>query len=162
MKHSFKTAGVPHTVHCDNAKEFTSKKWRSYLSSLKCTYNEPHHPNQNLAERREDTLKSWVVHILTITKAPLDYWCFCLEYVAFIRTLIARRQLNWRTPHEKHFGETPDVSILRYTFWQPVWYLNPRSSFPRARMLRGRFLGFAPSVSDGFCYQILTELQDQH
>ena len=159
LKSCFVAAGVPHSVHSDNAKEFTSTKWKKYLSSLKCTYTEPHHPNQNLAERRGGTLKSWVVHILTITGAPLDYWCFCLEYVAFLRTLISCRQLKWRTPHECHFGETPDVSILRFTFWQPIWYLNPRASFPKAKMLRGRFLGFAQNVSDGFCYLILTEPQ---
>ena len=57
LKQCFLTARVPHTVHCDNASEFTSKKWKSHLSSLKCTYNEPHHPNQNLGERWGGTLK---------------------------------------------------------------------------------------------------------
>ena len=116
LKRCFVTAGVPHTVHCDNAQEFISKKWKSYLSSLVCTYNEPHHPNQNLAERRGGTLKLWVVHILTIAKAPLDYWCFCLEYVVFIRNVISRRQLKWRTPHEVHYGEKPDLLMISFFF----------------------------------------------
>ena len=157
LKRCFVANGVPHTVHTDNAREFTSKKWKNYLSSIKSTSTEPFHPNQNLSERRGGTLKSWVVHLLTITCAPVDYWCFCLEYVATLRMYIARRQLDWRTPYEKHFGDTPDVSMLRFTFWQPIWYHNPRSQFPIAKMLKGRFLGFAPDVSDGFCYWIVTE-----
>ena len=157
LKRCFVSSGVPHTVHSDNTREFTSTKWKHYLSLLKCTTTEPHHPNQNLAERRGGTLKSWVVHILTITGAPVDYWCFCLDYMANIRMYLARRQLNWCTPYEQHFGDTPDVSMLRFTFWQPIWFHNPRQPFPRARMLRGRFLGFAPDVSDGFCYLIVTE-----
>ena len=73
-------------------------------------YTEPHHPNQNLAERRGGTIKSIVVYLLQITGAPLDYWCFAVEYVVMVRNIIARRENNWRTPYEYQYGDTPENS----------------------------------------------------
>ena len=35
LKSCFNKAGVPHTVHSDNATEFTSAKWKNYLSNMK-------------------------------------------------------------------------------------------------------------------------------
>ena len=47
-------------------------------------YTEPHHPNENLAERRGGALKAVTVHLLTVTGAPIDYWCFALEYMSLV------------------------------------------------------------------------------
>ncbi|KAI2505565.1 hypothetical protein MHU86_8901 [Fragilaria crotonensis] len=140
--------GAPTRLKSDNAPEFKGKRWISYLESLsiKSEYTEAHHPNQNLAERRGGALKAATVHLLTVTGAPLAYWCFALEYMCLVRTVLARRSLNWLTPHECHWGERPDISVFRFIFWQPVWFYQPRRAFPRAKMLKGRFLGVAPSV----------------
>lgn len=143
----------------DNAPEFKGKRWVSYLETLAVSmqYTEAHHPNQNLAERRGGALKAATVHLLKITGAPLSYWCFALEYVCLIRSVLARRSLDWLTPHEKHWGERPDISVFRFTFWEPVWYYHPRQAFPKPKMLKGRFLGVAQNVGDVFCFLILTE-----
>ena len=102
LKTCFQDCGVPHTLLSDNAKELKSKEVISYLIKmiLERKYTEPHHPNQNLAERRDGTIKSIVVYLLQITGAPLDYWCFAVEYVVMVRNVIARRENNWRTPYE--------------------------------------------------------------
>ena len=158
VKNCFLVAGIPHTMHSDNAPEFKGKKWcklmRRYI--VKKSYTEPYHPNQNLAERRGGVIKSWTTHLLTITGAPLDYWCFCIEYVVVLNSILARKSLGWRTAHELHWGDTPDISMFRFCFWQPVWYYNPNVAFPSPKMLKGRFLGFAQNVADSFCYLILT------
>ena len=157
----FVDCGVPHTVHSDNAPEFKSKKWLAVIPrTVKHTYTEPHHPNQNLAERRGGVLKHAVVFLLRVTNAPLDYWCYALEYIVEVRNFVARRSLDWRTPFERHFGETPDISKFRFPFWCPIWYYTPRESFPKMRMLKGRFIGFAKSQGDAFCYLIVTEPED--
>ena len=119
-------------------------------------YIEPHHQNQNKAERRGGTVKAWTTHLLLMTKAPLDYWCYAMEFILAIRSVIAKRSLEWRTPHELQFGDTPELGTYRFLFWQPVWYYCKESQFPNHKMRKGRFLGFSSDTTDMFCYQVLT------
>ena len=151
--------GAPVVIKSDNAPEFKGKRWVDYLKSMpiRSEFTEAHHPNKNLAERRGGTLKAATVHLLTITGCPLSFWCFALEYVCLLRTVLARRSLNWITPHGAHWGDRPDISVFRFTFWEPIWYYNPRQSFPKPKMLKGRFLGIAQNVGDAFCFLILTQ-----
>ena len=123
------------------------------------SFTEPKHPNQNIAERRGGTLKGLTAHLLLTTGAPLDYWCYALEYMALIRTVLAKKLNKWRTAYELHYGETPDITRFRFIFWQPIWYYLKNASFPTSKMLKGRFLGMATNVCDKFCYLILT-IQD--
>ena len=149
---------MPHTVFSDNAKEFKSKEVTAYLIKMVVErgFTEPKHPNQNVAERRGGTLKGITTHLLLLTGAPLDYWCYAIEYVALIRTVLARKNNKWRTPYELQYGETPDITRFRYIFWQPIWYYHKNASFPNTKMLKGRFIGMATNVCDKFCYLILT------
>lgn len=138
--------------------------WVDYTTSMsiRSAFNEALHPNENLAERRGGALKVVTVHLMSITGCPLSFWCYALEYVAFLRTVIARRRLNWTTPHETHWGDRPDISVFRFVLWAPIWYYNPRQSFPRKpKILKGRFLGIlAQNIGDAFCYLILTQPDD--
>ena len=151
--------GAPNVIKSDNAPEFKGKQWRSQLDKLciQSKFTEAHHPNENLAERRGGALKAATVHLLTTTGAPLEYWCFALEYMCLVRTVIARRSLDWLTPHECHWGDCPDISVFRFTFWEPIWFYQPRQAFPKPKMSKGRFLGIAENIGDAFCFLILTE-----
>ena len=160
MEDVFKENGVPIAVHSDNANEFKSKLWERTLRKLGTSkpqrFSEAGHQNQNIAEYRGGALKAAVTHVLHVTGAPLSFWCYALEYVALVRSHLARRSLDWRSPREKHFGDTPDISIFRFPFWQPVWYYAPKQQFPQSKMLPGRFLGIAQNTGDAFCYLVLT------
>jgi hypothetical protein len=94
------------------------------------------------------------------TNAELEFWCYCLELVFLLQSVLARHSLGWRTSQELHFGETPDISMFRFVFWCPVWYYAPRWSFPKSKMLPGRYLGIAQNTGDAFCFLILTECED--
>jgi hypothetical protein len=154
--------GAPTTMKSDNAPEFKSKRWTSSLNTyvIKQEYTEAHHPNENLAERRGGAIKAATVHLMTLTSTPAEFWCFALEYVSILRSVLARRSLNWMSPHECFWGERPDISVFRFVFFQQVWYYDPRQPFPNARMLPGRFLGIAQNVGDAFCFLVLTEPND--
>ena len=128
--------------------------------TISTAFTEAHHPNQNLAERRGGMLKTATTHLLRITGAPSNYWCYALEYMCLVRTVTARRSLDWLSPHERHWGDRPDISVFRFVFWEPIWYYNPRQAFPKSKMLKGRFLGIARNVGDAFCYLILTQPED--
>lgn len=155
--------GAPIKMKSDNAPEFKSKKWMSYLEdyTISPAFTEAHHPNQNLAERRGGMLKTATTHLLRITGAPLDFWCYAMEYVCLVWTVTARRSLNWLSPHERHWGDRPDISVFRFVFWEPIWYYNSRRAFPRSKMMKGSFLGIAQNVGDAFCYLILTQPEDE-
>lgn len=154
--------GAPNVMKSDNAPEFHGKRWVNCLRQNQITsaFTEPHHPNQNLCERRGGANKAMLTHLLAVTKFEIDFWCFGLEYVNLLRTVLARRSLGWRSAHECHFGDTPDISVFRFVFWATIWYYTPARGFPKTKMLPGRFLGIATTTGDAFCFLVLTEPED--
>ena len=162
IKDHFLRVGAPTKLKSDNAKEFTSAKTTKILREtyVERKLTEPHHPQQNLAEARGGRLKHAVQQLLTATQAPLTFWCYAVEYMAFLRQRTARRKLKGRTSVEAITGGIPDISKCRFTFWQPIWYYTPRRAFPRQRMLPARFLGFSDNSGDAFTYVIAVEPED--
>ena len=121
---------------------------------------EAYHPNQNLCERRGGMLKAATSHLLLVTGAPLEYWCYALEYIVLLQSVIAHWNLNLESPHTLHFGDTPNISVFRFVFWSPVWYYAPSNSFPNSKMLPRRFIGIARNVGDAFCFLIVIHDDD--
>ena len=154
--------GIPHTIHSDNAPEFKSEKWtkltKTYL--IKNTYTEAYHPNQNPCEHHGSVLKVATSHLLLVTGAPLNFWCYALAYIALLQLVIAHQNLNWDTPHTLHFGDTPDISVFCFVFWSPMWYYAPSNSFPHSKMLPRQFIGLARYVGDAFCFLIVINDDD--
>ena len=153
---------VPHTIHSDNAPEFKSDQWTklTQMYLIKNTYTEAYHPNQNLCEHRGGMLKAATSHLLLVTGAPLEFWCYALENIALLQLVIAHWNLNWESPHTLHFGDTPDISVFRFVFWSPMWYYAPSNSFASSKMLPGRFIRIARNVGDAFCFLIVVHDDD--
>ena len=105
-------------------------------------------------------LKAATSHLLLVTGAPLNFWCYALEYIALLQSVIAHQNLNWDTPHTLHFGDTLDISVFRFVFWSPVWYYAPSNSFPCSKMLPGQFIGITHNVGDAFCFLIVINDND--
>ena len=63
--------------------------------------------------------------------------------------------LDGRTSSEAIHGQTPDISIFRFAWFQPVWYYDPTLSFPQDRMSPGFFLKLAENTDDSFAYVVL-------
>ena len=121
--------------------------------------SEAYHQHQNFAERRWQDVKRMTNLILDRSGAPPEAWLLAAQYVAFVLNHTALRSLNWRTPMECLTGNTPDISvILRFTFWEPVFYPNHESHFPSAsRELRGRIVGFSETVGHALTYKVLSD-----
>ena len=62
--------------------------------------------------------------------APADLWGYALKHAAHVINRLAKKSLGWRTPWERREGETPDISHLRWPFYQMIMYLDPESKFP--------------------------------
>ena len=61
-------------------------------------------------------------------------------------------------------GQTPDISIFRFAWFQPIWYYNPTFSLPQYRMIPGFFLKIAENTCDGFACHVLPakDIKDIH
>jgi hypothetical protein len=142
----------------DHAKELTGEEWLKVArrAMIETFVSEPHHQNQNLAERRGGALKDNLQLLFYNTPwAPYRFWCYGLEFLAKIRRVIAQRSLGWRTGEEALFGETSDVSVFRFPWFAPVWYYVPTRKLPRYKMKPGYFLGVEENIGDAFTYKIL-------
>lgn len=64
--------------------------------------------------------------------------------------------LNWRTPIEVLDGHTPDISVFRFAFFQPIWYYEPAAKYPDPNFRPGRFVGIAWDHGDAFTFRIWT------
>ena len=125
--------------------------------------SEPHYQHQNFAERRYREVKHKTNRILNETGASDEAWFHCMKYVTYILNRMALKSLKWKTPYEKLFGQTPDISMIyRFQFWERVYYPNQDSrnglNFPSSSDEKmGRFIGFSESVGHPMTYIIWCE-----
>ena len=96
---------------------------------------------------------------MQLNDALEKYWDFAVELATEYLNPIATRKLGWKSPHECHFGETPDLSFFSFLFYEQIHYLEPNASFPKPNMLPGRFLGIARTTGDAFTFYILTRVR---
>lgn len=152
--------GAARAIVTDNAKMMTGTKWKSILRAncIEGHTSEAYHQNQNLAESRGGQLKTAIIKLFHNTPhAPLAFWCYALEYLSKVRSCLARESLDWRPSEEAMFGETLDISVFRFPWFSPVWYYDPRKSFPDDKMIAGYFLDIARNVGDAFSYVLISQ-----
>jgi hypothetical protein len=94
--------------------------------------------------------------LMSTYSTPSKYCDYGVEYSVELINHTAVRKLAWRTPYEVLHGNTPDISVFRYTFYEPVYYLDPNVQFPKPNMLPGRFMGIARTTGDAFTFIIMT------
>ena len=95
--------------------------------------SEPYHQNQNPAEGRYCTLKSWNNTIMNRSGAPADCWLLCMIHASYIFNHLSCEVLAGNVPLGMLYGVSPDISIIHlYTFYQTVLYAIHNQSFPSA------------------------------
>jgi hypothetical protein len=98
---------------------------------------------------------------MSLHSTPERYWDYAVEYAVELVNHTAIERLNWRTPFEKLHGDTPDISVFRFIFYEPIYCLDTKARFPHPNMLPGRFLGIARTTGDSFTFYILTDKQQE-
>jgi hypothetical protein len=153
--------GAPSKLVSDRAQVEISGRVKDILRSLMIGdwQSEPHQQHQNPAERKYQDVKRMANTIMDRTGSPPTTWLLALMYVCFVLNFTASAALNWRTPTEVLTGSTPDISpLLRFAWWDPVYYMMDDSSFPSdSRERRGRFVGISEHVGHAMTYMILTD-----
>ena len=114
-------------------------------------HSEPYHQNQDPAEWRYTTIKSWTNTVMNRSDAPANCWLLCLIYVCNLLNHIACSALDGKIPLLDLTVITPDISIiLLFTFYQPVFYATYDQHFPSESEERaGYWVGFGEHCGDG-------------
>ncbi|MGH3055170.1 MAG: hypothetical protein ACRDL7_09360, partial [Gaiellaceae bacterium] len=151
--------GCPSRLHNDRAKMQLNEKIKQICRDayIPQSTTEAYHPWQNPAERRVQEIKKVADYFLDMSSAPIKAWGHALLHAVWCLNRIAIDSLGYITPYEYLIGETPDLSILQFEFWEPLLYLDPLSRFPQPSEKGGRFLGIAEYVGDSMTYWILPE-----
>ena len=84
--------------------------------------SEPHQKNQNFFERWWQVIKRLTITILDWSGAQPNEWFLVLEYVVYIRNLMAVKSLGWMTPLEKLTGKTPDI-VSKHWSHNKIWHV---------------------------------------
>ena len=133
----------------DILRMYHSSRWNS----------EPYHQNQNPAEGRYCTLKSWTNTIVNRSGAQADCWLLCMIHASYILNHLSCDALGGNVPLGMLYGVSPDISILLlYTFYQPVFYASHNQSYPSSSEERAaRWVGFGEHVGDALTHKLLDD-----
>jgi len=161
LEDEIRKRGAMEKIITDCAKAEISKRVKDILRNLYIDdyQSEPHHQNQNIAERYIQEAKKHAHWVLNTSGAPPESVMLVLEYITYIWNRTAKRVIGWRTPCEAMTGDTPDISnMLLYRFWQPVYIADVNSTFPSSSSeIMCRFAGFSESIGNSMCFKVYNE-----
>ena len=159
LEDNIRRQGAMDKLLSDSAKTEISNKVMDILRAYHISnwHSEPYHQNQNPAEWRYRTIKSWTNTVMNRSGAPVNCWLLCLIYVCYLLNHIACNALDGKIRLLALTGITPDISIiLLFTFYQPVFYATYDQHFPSESEERaGYWVGFGEHCGDAMTHKIL-------
>ena len=159
LEDNIRRQGAMDKLLSDSAKTEISNKVMDILRAYHISnwHSEPYHQNQNPAEWRYRTIKSWTNTVMNRSGAPANCWLLCLIYVCYLLNHIACSALDGKIPLLALTGISPDISIiLLITFYQPVFYATYDQHFPSESEERaGYWVGFGEHCGDAMTHKIL-------
>ena len=137
--------GAPKILVSDCLQYQKGKNWKAITRDLGIDhrFTSPENQNQNHAERAIRDMKRHTTQIMWMSKAPVEFWCYAVEFAIDTWNHAAKRSKGSRTPMECLFGQTPDLSAFRFSFYQPIWYFEPSTPAPNHPFQPGRFVGIS-------------------
>ena len=133
-------------------------KWKHFLGQMFIPLNlsELDKHNQNPVEHRIQNLKSRLSKISNYCGVGvLAYHWEAIEYICSLNNYVAHASLGNCLPFEDFGGETPNISMIRFKFWEPVYYRDWTEKGGDVLMHPGRFIGFSWSVFDPMTFKVL-------
>ena len=85
-----------------------------------------------------------------------------MEYLCDVNNYVSQFRLNNRLPYEAFWGERPDTPMIRFKFWDPVYFLNWTDKACKVLMHSRRFMGFAWNIGDPMTFKVLQCNTDLH
>ena len=159
LEDNIRRRGAMDKLLSDSAKTEISNKVMDILRAYHISnwHSEPYHLNQNPAEWRYRTIKSWTNTVMNRSVAPANCWLLCLIYVCYLLNDIACSALDGKIPLLDLTGITTDISIiLLFTFYQPVFYATYDQHFlSESEERAGYWVGFGKHCGDSMTHKIL-------
>ena len=153
--------GAPLVLISDGAQaEVKSEQWKKICNRhhIRRATTEPRKQNQNRAERFVQELKKTAEKLFHRHQGGHHkYDNLLFSHIVDLHNHTGNCELRWSTPYEKMWGYTPDISNIRFKWWDRVWYYEHDQKWPARRMLPGRFVGIARNSGDEITYNILTQ-----
>ena len=150
LEDNIRRRGAMDKLLSDSAKTEISNKVMGFPRAYHISnwHSEPYHQNQNPAEWRYRTIKSWSNTVC---------WLLCLIYVCYLLNHIACTALDVKIPLFALTGITPDISIiLLFTFYQPVFYATYDQNFlSESEERAGYWVGFGEHCGDAMTHRFL-------
>ena len=141
------------------------KKWKQFLGEIfiLLQLSQPDKHNHNPVESVIQDFKDVLSKIRnSCGTGDLAYHCEAMDYLCSINSYVARASLGNPLPFEAFWGETPDISIIRFKFWEPVYYRNWTDKPGKVLMHPGRFVGFAWNIGDPMTFKVIQCNEDPH
>ena len=159
LEDNIRERGAMDKLLSDSAKTEISNKVMGILRAYHISnwHSEPYHQNQNHAEWRNRTIKSWTNTVMNRSGTPDNCWLLCLIYVCYLLNHIACTALDGKIPLLAVSHITPDISIiLLFTFYQPVFYATYDQNFPSESEERAGYrVGFGEHCGDATTHKII-------
>ena len=131
LEDNIRRRGAMDKLLSDSAKTEVSNKVILGAYHISNWYSKPYHQNQNPAEWKYRTIKSWTNTVMNRSGAPANCWLLCLVYVCYLLNHISWAALDGKIPFFALTGIPRDISIiLLFTFYQPVFYATYDQNFP--------------------------------
>ena len=114
LEDNIRRQGAMDMLLSNSAKTEISNKDMDILRAYHISnwHSEPCHHNQNPAEQRYSTIKSWTNRVMNRSGAPANCWLLCLIYVCYLLNHIDCSALDGKIPLLALTGITPDISII--------------------------------------------------
>ena len=159
LEDNIRRRGAMDKLLSDSAKTEISNKVMDILRAYHISnwHSEPYHQNQNAAEWRYRTIKSWTNTVMNRCGALANCWLLCLIYVCYLLNHIACTALDGKIPLLALTGITPDISIiLLFSFYQPVFYARDDQHFPsESEEWAAYWVGFEKHCGDAMTHKFL-------
>ena len=149
--------GCPQELRSDYAHQMAKgTAWKRLTARLlsDISASEAHKHNQNTVERAWQDLQNRGEYTITTMCVPKERIFSMYKHLCDVHNHTARSSLAWRTPMEHSQGETPDISVFRYYFWEPIWFLRGPAQQPNKKWVKGRFMGVAWNTGDSMTYVV--------
>jgi Reverse transcriptase (RNA-dependent DNA polymerase) len=159
LEDNIRQRGAPNKLLSDRGSVEISNKVHDVLRTL-CIgdwQSEPHQQQQNPAERRFQTLKTATNRVMDRSGAPACTWLLALTYVCYLLNHTYNSTIS-SVPLQQLTGSTIDISpLLRFHFWQKVYYKHGDSSFPsESTEGLGHIVGISEHCGHAMTWKILT------
>ena len=151
--------GIPRKIITDHdGKLDAGKKWKDFIGRLfvPLCLSETDKHNHNLVKRAIQNFKAGLSKIRNDCGAEvLAYHWEAIYHICRLNNFVAWASLGNRLPYESFWGETPDISMIRFKFWELVYYQNWTDTESKVLMNPGRFMGFSWDIGDPMNFKVL-------